>query len=422
VRLAERRELNAQAASNCLWAAAKLGVRDVGTVHALARACARVTPTFIAQNAANCIFAAATLGIADAALLWPLLCACVRLSDSFNSQDAANSLLAAAKLAVADGAVVSALAAACDRLASQFNAQNAANSLYAAALLGGLVGSATVARLVGACRRTAPSFTPQNAANCLWAGACLTVADAPFYEAVCQAVVLAPPTRVEHAQQILQAVAASSTSASSSSFSDMRIPTDLAKLLPASVLDRCRQLLGSVQCRSRNQAEAQPLPPPRSAPQRELAATLRSLGFSVLEEAPILGGLLTVDAVFRGRHEKGAISVPGQCRVAVEFDGPTHFPRYIGSATDGESPRLSLGRRPPPINGSTQLRNRLLRDVAGMTLVAVPGFEWARLRSSQAQVAYIRGRLRAAGVAAPTADLRPHDATQGSGRAHADSS
>ena len=56
--------------------------------------------------ASNSLWAAATLGIRDDAIIGSLVAACVAQSRKFNAQDAANSLWAAAKLGIRDGDTV----------------------------------------------------------------------------------------------------------------------------------------------------------------------------------------------------------------------------------------------------------------------------------------------------------------------------
>ena len=86
-------------------------------------------------------------------------------------------------------------------------------------------------------------------------------------------------------------------------------------------------------------------------------------------------------------------------RVAVEFDGPSHF---VG-ATGGD--RGSGGGAPPVANGETRLRDALLRG-GGFVVLAVPFFEWDPLRGGDERDAYLRARLAAA-LGAPLLDSVP---------------
>jgi beta-xylosidase len=85
-----------------------------------------------------------------------------------------------------------------------------------------------------------------------------------------------------------------------------------------------------------------------------------------------------------GLHDVDVLAhVPGGAAVAVEFDGPTHFLRWIEPA--------SASRRPEP-NGATLFRDRLLRE-AGHTVVSIPYFEWSALKDDDTRDAYITRRF-----------------------------
>ena len=166
---------NAQGAANCLWAVATLGICDEAIIGTLATACVSLSRTFNAQGAANCLWAAATLGVRKD-IVRPLALACVEQSRSFSVQDAANSLWAAAKLDVQDMAIIGPLVAACVFHSHTFNAQGAANSLWAVATLG-FHDEVVIHKLASACVAKSPTFNAQNAANSLWAAATLGIRD-----------------------------------------------------------------------------------------------------------------------------------------------------------------------------------------------------------------------------------------------------
>jgi hypothetical protein len=69
-------------------------------------------------------------------------------------------------------------------------------------------------------------------------------------------------------------------------------------------------------------------------------------------------------------------------KVAVEFDGPTHY--LVGS---------SDGRR-RGLNGTSKFKERLLRSL-GWQLFRVPYFEWYALQSSALREAYLRDGIAA---------------------------
>jgi hypothetical protein len=300
--------------------------------------------------------AAATLLFLKAASSW-----LERAHGSFgrDSRGVANILQAAAKLAVdtREPALQSLLRETCS-MSSGFNAQNAANSLWAAATLG-LRDDAVIEPLAGACVSLSRSFNAQDAANSLWAAAVLDIRD----EAFCRAA--AAPLRgaassSEDAQQLLYVDAAS------------RAWLPSPPLFSSSELDAFRSRAGLGSSTS-------------SRSQHAVAASLARLGFAAEEEARVLDGLHAVDALVR---------LPSGARVAVEFDGPSHFLRFLEPAA---------ARRAPEPNGATRLRDRLLR-ASGLTVVAIPYFEWDPLRSDAVRDAYVAARLaRAATAPVPVA-------------------
>ena len=90
----------------------------------------------------------------------------------------------------------------------------------------------------------------------------------------------------------------------------------------------------------------------------------------VLEEQVLAvdGGGYSVDVVVRGLADRP--------RLVVEVDGPSHF----------------VGQR---LNGSTQLKHRLLRAM-GWEVLQVPYFEWPR--GAEPRASYLRAALLSAGV------------------------
>jgi len=248
---------------------------------------------------------------------------------------------------VRDEAVVGPLAGACVSLSRSFDAQNAANSLWAAATLG-VRDEAVIGPLAGACVSLSRSFNAQDAAKSLWAAAVFDIRDEPFFRAVV-APLRGAAFSLEHAQQLLYVDAAS------------RAWLPSPALFSSAELDAFRARVGSGATIT-------------SRSQRAVAASLARLGFAVEEEARVLDGLHAVDALVR---------LPGGARVAVEFDGPAHFLRFIESAA---------ARRAPEPGGATRLRDRLLR-ASGLGVVAVPYFEWDALRDDAARDAYVAARL-----------------------------
>ena len=97
--------------------------------------------------------------------------------------------------------------------------------------------------------------------------------------------------------------------------------------------------------------------------QVEVGESLRRLGISHALEYITADGLFSIDLAIVDR------------RIAVEFDGPSHF------HTDTLEPR-----------GQTRLRDRLL-SAMGWHVVSIPFFEWARLHQPEQMDAYVEHRL-----------------------------
>ena len=99
--------------------------------------------------------------------------------------------------------------------------------------------------------------------------------------------------------------------------------------------------------------------------QRDVAAALARLGYAPTLEVAVLGGLCRVDMLLEPTP-----AAPGRPavsrRTAVEVDGPSHF----ATRRDG------AGKRELVPTGSTRLRNRLLREAAGLAVVCVTFVEW----------------------------------------------
>jgi hypothetical protein len=194
-------------------------------------------------------------------------------------------------------------------------------------------------------------FNAQDAANSLWAAATLGLRDESFFR-VLVSHVLGFSLSEENSQQLLYVHSAT------------RLWLSAPLLFSSEHLETLR-------------ARSTPERSIVSQSQRDVAASLSRLGFSVEMEARVLDGLHAVDAL---------VHLPGGSLVAVEFDGPTHFLRRIHSATGGHtfSP-----------NGATLFRDRLLRE-AGFDVIAVPFFEWYELVDDASRDAYISTRLNAA--------------------------
>jgi len=274
----------------------------------------------------------------------------VRVAPGMNAQGVANSLWALATLGwqAGQGAMRCALEAAAVRLAPSMNAQNVANSLWALATLGWQAGEGSLrCALAGAAVRVAPSMKPQEVANSLWALATLGwEADAEM--AFCFQV------QVE-------------ALFSNSGLGQLSTKT-LSQLLQAHLASQFLRLglltlpFSSLQVAlAAHREEARKVRV--SHGQREVGESLRRLGISHELEYITADGLFSIDLAIVDR------------RIAVEFDGPSHF------HTDTLEPR-----------GHTRLRDRLL-SAMGWHVVSIPYFEWDRLHQPEQMDAYVAHRL-----------------------------
>jgi hypothetical protein len=97
--------------------------------------------------------------------------------------------------------------------------------------------------------------------------------------------------------------------------------------------------------------------------QREVGESLRRLGIPHELECITADGLFSIDLAIVDR------------RIALEFDGPSHFTRNTLE----------------PL-GHTRLRDRLL-SAMGWRVVSIPFFEWDRLHQTEQRDAYVERRV-----------------------------
>ena len=241
-----------------------------------------------------------------------------------------------------------ALEGAAVRVAPSMNPQNVANTIWGLAKLGWQPGEGAMrgAREAAAVR-VAPSMNAQEVANTIWGLATLGWQSSSELRAVFQKLVDAfaherGPKRLStvHLSQLLQAHLASQ-------FLGLGLIT-----LPPSMLQI------AVQAR-RDGARMVTV----SNGQRELGESLCRLGISHELEYLTADGLFSIDLAIVDR------------RIALEFDGPSHF------TTNTLEPL-----------GHTRLRDRLL-SAMGWRVVSIPFFEWARLHRTEQRDAYVERRV-----------------------------
>ena len=263
----------------------------------------------------------------------------------FNAQDAATSLWAAAKIGISDHRIIDSLTTACLDRMKDMTAQGAANSFWAIATIGVASTDAVIDSLARACVDRVHLFNAQDAANSLWAACVLNVNDELIIKPLTKAVSTLFPylVRIDECQQCLQA-SCYGLSLSEEALNHFRSVTQTHSFSIST-----------------------------SSSQRSVATALSRLGFTPQLEVQIFNGILTVDIVIElsappAQSDSTSQQPKRTSRVAIEFDGPTHFLRpAMGSRDD----------RVGPLNGKSRFRNTLIeRSKEFSALVSIPFFEW----------------------------------------------
>jgi hypothetical protein len=268
-----------------------------------------------------------------------------------NAQNVANTIWGLATLGwqPGEGAMRGALEGAAVRVAPSMIAQAVANTIWGLATLGWQPGEGAMrGALEGAAVRVAPSMKPQEVANTIWGLATLgwqasSELCAVFQQLVDSSAPECEPVQLStvHLSQLLQAHLAS-----------QYLGLGLI-VLPASLLQ--------VAVQAHTEAVRKVTV---SNSQREVGESLRRLGISHELEYTTADGLFSIDLAITDR------------RIALEFDGPSHF------TTNTLEPL-----------GHTRLRDRLL-SAMGWHVVSIPFFDWGRLHNRPEQMdAYVQQRL-----------------------------
>jgi hypothetical protein len=226
--------------------------------------------------------------------------------------------------------------------------QEVANTIWGLATLGWQAGEGAMrGALEGAAVRVAPTMNAQDVANTIWGLATLGWQASSETAAVFQQLVDVlnherGPVQLGtvHLSQLLQAHLASQ-------FLGLGLITLAASMLEVAV-QAYREDARKVTV---------------SNGQREVGESLRRLGISHELEYITADGLFSIDLAILDR------------RIALEFDGPSHF------TTNTLEPL-----------GHTRLRSRLL-SAMGWRVVSIPFFEWARLHRTEQRDAYVERRV-----------------------------
>jgi hypothetical protein len=366
--------------SNIVWAAAKLGCVEQGSVllQQLARQ-PQVMTQAIPQHWSNTLWAAATLhqiavdtttntGVIDMLRKGghPLLQACASSPTALkgaNSQDWSNTLWAAAVLHWYDQHLFSQGAAALAAMPpAKVKPQAVSNALYACALCAHWDGN--VQQLLGRVNEyDLAAFAPQALANALYAWSVLSCA------------VAASGAEQQRTQALSTAAAALLQEAASRPVSSF-LKEGLWQLYAAHLYAQHLGIPGLPAGTVLEAARAAGWSDGThsiSASQEEVARALQQLGYTVQVEMKSPDGLMSVDV--------GVTALPGgsPCSIAVEFDGPYHYvTEYSGSGSVRER-----------LDGPTRLRNTFLHARFPDGLVCIPWKEWVAVTKDDQQEEYI---------------------------------
>ena len=205
--------------------------------------------------------------------------------------------------------------------------------------------------LEGAAVRVAPSMNAQAVANTIWGLATLGWHASSDLASVFQQLVDAfdherGPVQLStaHLSQLLQAHLASQFLG----LGLIKLPSSLLEVAVKTYKEEARKVTVS-------------------NGQREVGQSLRRLGIPHELECITADGLFSIDLAIVDR------------RIALEFDGPSHFTRNTQE----------------PL-GHTRLRDRLL-SAMGWHVVSIPFFEWDRLHQTEQRDAYVERRVHRSG-------------------------
>eukprot|EP00628_Pelagophyceae_sp_CCMP2097_P028393 CAMPEP_0184201590 /NCGR_PEP_ID=MMETSP0976-20121227/8116_1 /TAXON_ID=483370 /ORGANISM="non described non described, Strain CCMP2097" /LENGTH=733 /DNA_ID=CAMNT_0026506115 /DNA_START=65 /DNA_END=2263 /DNA_ORIENTATION=+ len=314
---------NPQNLANTVWAYATAGFEATALFEAVAAEAPKKIATFKSQELANMAWAYSTAGVDAPALFQVLAAKALKKIAMFNAQDLANTVWAYATAGAEAPALFTAVAAEAPKKIATFSSQALANTAWAYATAGVAAPALFEAVAVESSKKIA-TFTPQDLANTAWAYATAGVAAPALFEAL-----------------------ATSIEAKMSEFS----PDGLSQLHQVFLhlqLEAPQHALTLLLSRHEAELRAAFLreEPSPSRSQRDVSAALDRIGWAHEFEHVTTEGI-SLD-----------MARPAS-KVAVEFDGPTH---YLAGASDG-SRRV--------LDGKSKAKERLLRRL-GWDLIRVP--------------------------------------------------
>jgi len=322
---------------------------------------------FNPQSLSNLAWAFAALGVAAPSLFKAIAAEAHAQIREFNPANLSILAWAFAKLGILAPRLFEAVAAESASKIRDFSPQNLANLTWAYATMGNLAPrlfEAVAAEFPAEAQKFMSKFKPQGLSNVAWAFATLGIKAPRVFEAILRAVPAAYSQLDQHELTQFHQVL-------------LFLTYEAPEL-------RLAPLLRDFRAEFRAAFVADEPSPSRT--QGDVAAALERTGWMHEFEHVTPEGL-SLD-----------MAQPAS-KVAVEFDGPTH---YLGD----------LGSAEYCLHGRFFFKNRLLQKL-GWKVIHVPYFEWRRLESPSAQEDYLAQLLApfmcvAFSVFEPSAGRNPH--------------
>lgn len=277
---------------------------------------------------------------------------CVERLQNFTSQALANTLWAFASLRWYPARLLPCITQAMKNIVFDMTAQELANSLWSYARFAYYPGK-VMSGFLTAIQNKMEEFEGQGCTNSLWALAVLKATYSPAFVGLLQRYLILEKDSVSFGEvqynQVLQAVLLAQFEARGGVI-QWRPEVDL----PEDVVNRALEAWASQQMNTQV-----------SGFHLDVSEGLTRLGISHLLEHIVARDLLSIDiaVIDNGR------------RIAIEVDGPFHFP---------------VNARTPL--GHTMIRRRLLR-AAGWTVMSIPWYEWFELKSWEERIDYLITKL-----------------------------
>jgi very-short-patch-repair endonuclease len=356
-RAAEQRvgDLNAQELASTAWAFATAGIAAPKLFGAIARAAEQRVGDFNAQGLANTAWAFAKSGFPAPDLFGAIARAAEKRVDEFTAQGLANTASAFAKNGFAAPELLGAIARAAKERVCELDGQGLANTAWAFATAG-----VAAPELFGAIARAAEQrvdeFNAQELANTAWAFGIAGIPAPELWGSASTHCAYGVGTLLTLAEHALEGPLQNELSALHAFACALLTATIMAGTHPSAA--RLHALLG----RARWRADLRHDAVLSSRSHMELSAALLAAGWRHECEVPLEGGLLVIDMACV------------QARVAVEFDGPSHFLRDVTTGAEVHK-------------GNTQWKTSILEEL-GWRVHRIGWRQWAALRGADEKRAF----------------------------------